>query len=62
MLCPKCKNEVKIIRYTNWDSLETYLYPKCENCNWTTYFTFTAEKQLETYFKFFHGGLKNEMV
>lgn len=56
MLCPKCKNEVKIIHYTDWDSLETYLYPKCENCNWTTYFTFTTEKQLETYFKFFHGG------
>ena len=62
LLCPKCKNELKIIRYTDWDNLETYLYPRCEKCNWTTYSTFTSEKQLKAYFDFFYGELKNEMV
>lgn len=34
--CPKCGSEIKIVKETNWDNLDTYLYPVCDKCRWTT--------------------------
>ena len=34
--CPKCDSEIRIIKESNWDNLDTYLYPVCDNCKWTT--------------------------
>lgn len=34
--CPKCNYEVEIVKETNWDNLNTYLYPVCNKCKWTT--------------------------
>ena len=47
--CPKCRAEIEIIRETNWDNLDTYLYPVCKQCGWTTKEVFYNPKQIATY-------------
>ena len=47
--CPRCNYEVNIIRTTNWDNLETYLFPLCGKCAWTTIEVFDNECQIEQY-------------
>ena len=42
--CPRCKGEVNIVRDTDFDSLVTRFYPKCEICGYTTIETFSTEK------------------
>ena len=49
--CPRCGSEVKIIRETNWDNLDTYLYPVCSNCKWTTKEVFYNEEQILEHIK-----------
>ena len=49
--CPKCNSEIKIVRETNWDNLDTYLYPVCNNCKWTTKEVFYNEEQILEYIK-----------
>lgn len=34
--CPLCGGELQVVRETNWDNLDTYLYPVCKKCGWTT--------------------------
>ena len=48
--CPKCGSEIKIIRDTDWDNLDTYLYPICDKCKWTTKEIFYNVSQIEAYF------------
>lgn len=47
--CPKCGSEIKIIRETDWDNLDTYLYPICDKCKWTTKEIFYNVSQIESY-------------
>lgn len=49
--CPKCGSEIKIIRETDWDNLDTYLYPICDKCKWTTKEIFYNVSQIEAYIK-----------
>ena len=49
MKCPKCKNKLEIVRETNWDNLNTYLYPKCDNCGWISMPVFNNKIQIEAY-------------
>lgn len=49
--CPKCGFEIKIIRDTDWDNLDTYLYPICDKCKWTTKEIFYNVSQIEAYIK-----------
>lgn len=47
--CPKCGYEIRIIKESNWDNLDTYLYPVCDKCKWTTKEVFYNESQIESY-------------
>lgn len=49
MNCPRCKNRLEIVRETNWDNLEVYLYPKCDNCGWMSIPNFYNEEQIKVY-------------
>lgn len=49
--CPKCGSEIKIIKETNWDNLDTYLYPVCDNCKWTTKKVFYSTTQIVEHIK-----------
>jgi hypothetical protein len=43
ILCPRCKKQLELVRATDWDNLETYFYPKCNHCNFSTRHTFETE-------------------
>jgi C4-type Zn-finger protein len=44
--CPKCNSEIKIIREIDWVDLDTYFYPVCDRCGWTTVEVFSSEEQV----------------
>jgi predicted nucleic-acid-binding Zn-ribbon protein len=49
IICPKCRAEIEIVRETNWDSLDTYSYPVCRKCGWTTKEVFYNPEQIATH-------------
>ena len=49
--CPKCGSEIKIIEETNWDNLDTYLYPVCNGCKWTIKEVFYNIAQIKEHLK-----------
>jgi ssDNA-binding Zn-finger/Zn-ribbon topoisomerase 1 len=49
--CPKCDSEIRIIKESNWDNLDTYLYPVCDNCKWTTKEVFYNIAQIKEHLK-----------
>lgn len=49
--CPKCGSEIRIIKESNWDNLDTYLYPVCDNCKWTTKEVFYNIAQIKEHLK-----------
>ena len=49
--CPKCGSEMRIIKESNWDNLDTYLYPVCDNCKWTTKEVFYNIAQIKEHLK-----------
>lgn len=49
--CPRCSAKVEIVRETNWDNLDTYLYPVCKKCKWTTKEIFYNSEQITTHIK-----------
>ena len=51
MKCPKCDSEIRVIKELNWDSLDAYLYPVCDNCKWTTKEVFYNIPQIKEYLK-----------
>lgn len=51
MKCPKCGSEIRIIEELNWDNLDAYLYPVCDNCKWTTKEAFYNILQIKEYLK-----------
>ena len=50
--CPRCCSELDIIKETNWDNLDTYLYPICNKCKWTTKEVFYNLLQIKEYIKY----------
>jgi hypothetical protein len=51
MLCPRCKQELTVTYNTNFDNNETYCYPDCLSCGWTTAEVFDNKAQIEEYLK-----------
>lgn len=49
--CPRCNSEIRIIKESNWDNLDTYFYPVCDNCKWTTKEVFYNIAQIKEYLK-----------
>lgn len=49
--CPRCGKPLDIKQYTNFDNLETYYYPLCRNCNFTTKEVYYDKKYLATLIK-----------
>lgn len=49
--CPKCNKQMDIIRMINWDNFNTYCYPKCSHCGFTTFNTFDNEEQVIAFLK-----------
>lgn len=56
--CPFCGKTAEVIRYTNWDNLETYFYLYCPHCNKSSKQTFQTIEQLYEQYK----ENKNEVV
>ena len=50
-LCPKCKGLIKIVKYVNWDNFNTYYYPRCLNCHWTSRPVFNTTQQVLNYLR-----------
>lgn len=51
MSCPRCGSPLAIIKYTNWDNLETYMYPLCQTCSFTSRSVFDTREQIANYLK-----------
>lgn len=52
MLCPRCCEEELTVTYnTNFDNNETYCYPECLSCGWTTAEVFDNKAQIAEYLK-----------
>ena len=49
--CPRCNSEIRIIRETDWINFDTYFYPVCDKCGWTTTEVFDNKAQIEEYLK-----------
>lgn len=53
MKCPRCgKEDLEIVRYTDWDWLETLYYPLCHSCGFTTREAFGSEELAMSWLKF----------
>ena len=49
--CPSCSGNIRIIKETNFDNLDTYLYPVCDECKWTTKQVFYNVDQIKEFIK-----------
>ena len=58
--CPKCGSEMRIIKESNWDNLDTYLYPVCDRCKWTTKKVFYNVAQIKEHLKTNFYGVNYE--
>ena len=49
--CPKCGVEIRVVKEIDWLNFNTYLYPVCDKCKWTTKETFYTVAQINEYMK-----------